>query len=52
MFSLLANLPKIKKEGKRDIILFSEFTLSHDLVGSEIVGPSSFAEYIRQSFGK
>lgn len=52
MFSLLANLPKIKKEGKRDIILFSEFTLSHDLVGSEIVGPSSFAEYVRQSFGK
>ncbi|MBQ1506146.1 MAG: NAD(P)H-binding protein, partial [Erysipelotrichales bacterium] len=31
MFGLLANLPKIKKAGKHDIILFSKWTLSHDL---------------------
>ena len=33
MFGILANLPKIKKAGKHDIILFSKWTLSHDLVG-------------------
>jgi hypothetical protein len=37
LFSVLANLPKIKKAGKKDIILFSRFTLSHDLVGKDIV---------------
>ena len=52
MFSILANLPKIKKEGKHDVILFSGFTLSHDLVGRDVTGDASFAEYIRQSFGK
>jgi hypothetical protein len=38
MFSILANLPKIKKAGKHDIILFSKWTLSHDLVGDTVVG--------------
>lgn len=52
MFSILANLPKIKAEGKRDVILFSGFTLSHDLVGKDVTGDASFAEYIKQSFGK
>lgn len=52
MFGILANLPKIKKAGKHDIILFSEFTLSHDLVGKDKTGDASFAEYIKQSFGK
>ncbi len=51
MFGLLANLPKIKKEGKHDIILFSQWTLSHDLVGKDITGEASFAEYIKQYFG-
>ena len=51
MFSLLANLPKIKKEGKKDIILFSKWTLSHDLVGKDVTGDASFAEYIREYFG-
>lgn len=50
LFSILASLPKIKKEGKRDIILFSRFTLSHDLVGDTIVGENSFKEYIYKSF--
>ncbi|MBQ2509824.1 MAG: NAD(P)H-binding protein [Erysipelotrichaceae bacterium] len=51
MFGLLANLPKIKKEGKHDIILFSKWTLSHDLVGDTKVGDASFAEYIKEYFG-
>lgn len=50
MFSILANLPKIKKLGKRDVILFSRFTLSHDLVGKDVVGEGSFKEYIKKSF--
>ncbi|MBQ6334504.1 MAG: NmrA family NAD(P)-binding protein [Erysipelotrichaceae bacterium] len=51
MFSILANLPKIKKEGKHDIIMFSKWTLSHDLVGDTEVGEHSFAEYIKEYFG-
>ena len=51
MFSILANLPKIKKEGKHDIIMFSKWTLSHDLVGDTKVGDASFAEYIKDYFG-
>jgi nucleoside-diphosphate-sugar epimerase len=50
MFSILANLPKIKKLGKRDVILFSQFTLSHDLVGHDEVGDASFKEYIDNAF--
>lgn len=51
MFGLLANLPKIKKAGKHDIILFSKWTLSHDLVGKDVTGDHSFAEYIKEYFG-
>ena len=51
MFDILANLPKIKKEGKHDIILFSKWTLSHDLVGKDVTGDASFAEYIKDYFG-
>lgn len=52
LFGILANLPKIKKAGKHDIILFSKWTLSHDLVGDTIVGDKSFGEYIKSYFGK
>ena len=52
LFGVLACLPKIKKAGKRDIILFSKWTLSHDLVGDTMVGDKSFAEYIKSYFGK
>lgn len=52
LFGVLANLPKIKKAGKHDIILFSQFTLSHDLVGKDETGEGSFREYIYKSFGK
>nr|MBR4279594.1 NAD(P)H-binding protein [Clostridia bacterium] len=51
LFGILANLPKIRKAGKHDIILFSKWTLSHDLVGDTIVGEKSFAEYIKTYFG-
>ena len=50
LFGILANLPKIKKAGKHDIILFSRWTLSHDLVGDTKVGKKSFAEYIKAYF--
>lgn len=50
LFSILANLPKIKKAGKHDIILFSKWTLSHDLVGDTKTGDHSFAEYIKNYF--
>ncbi len=52
LFGILAILPKIRKEGKHDIILFSKWTLSHDLVGDTCIGDKSFAEYIRNYFGK
>ena len=52
LFGILANLPKIKKAGKHDIILFSKWTLSHDLVGDTQVGDQSFAAYIKSYFGK
>ena len=52
LFSILANLPMIKKAGKHDIILFSKWTLSHDLVGDTVVGDKSFGEYIKSYFGK
>ncbi len=52
LFGILANLPKIKKAGKHDIILFSKWTLSHDLVGDTKTGNASFAEYIKNYFGK
>ncbi len=52
LFGILANLPKIKKAGKHDIILFSRWTLSHDLVGDTVVGDKSFGEYIKSYFGK
>ena len=52
LFGILANLPKIKKAGKHDIILFSKWTLSHDLVGDTATGDKSFAAYIKQYFGQ
>ena len=51
LFGILANLPKIKKAGKHDIILFSKWTLSHDLVGDTCVGDGSFKKYLNEYFG-
>ena len=50
LFGILANLPKIKKAGKHDIILFSKWTLSHDLVGDTKTGDHSFAAYLKDYF--
>ncbi len=52
LFGILANLPKIKKAGKHDIILFSKWTLSHDLVGDTKTGEHSFKQYIKEYFSK
>lgn len=52
LFGILANLPKIKKAGKHDIILFSRWTLSHDLVGDTKIGEKSFAAYLKSYFGE
>ncbi len=52
LFGILANLPKIKKAGKHDIILFSKWTLSHDLVGDTQIGDASFATYLKDYFKK
>ena len=51
LFGILANLPKIKKAGKHDIILFSKWTLSHNLVGDTQVGEGSFKKYLNEYFG-
>ena len=51
VFGVLANLPKIKKAGKHDIILFSKWTLSHNLVGDTCVGEGSFKKYLNEYFG-
>lgn len=48
MFSLLAILPKIKKEGKSDIMRFSKFTLSNDCYGDHEVEGLSFKQYIAE----
>lgn len=50
LFTILAKLPKNKKNGKSAIIKFSKFTLSNDLVGDTIAGTNSFKQYIIDSF--
>lgn len=50
LFTVLAKLPKNKKNGKAAIIKFSKFTLSHDLVGDTVAGKRSFKKYIKESF--
>lgn len=46
MMNILANLPKIKKQGKTDVIKFSKFTLTNDCYGDTEVPGASFKEYI------
>ena len=52
IFDILAWVNKCKKNGKDAIIKFSKWTLTNDMVGDTIAGDMSFAEYIRESFGK
>lgn len=51
LFSILASLPKNKKNGKWAIIKFSKFTLSNDMIGDTKYGEHSFKQYIIDSFG-
>lgn len=48
MMSVLANLPKIKKQGKSDVIKFSKFTLTNDCYGDTEIQGYSFKEYIKE----
>jgi len=52
IFDVLANLPMTVLSGKKDIVKFSKWTLTHDLVGDTIVGEKSFKEYIKDYFSK
>ena len=52
IFDMLAFVNKFKKNGKEAVIKFSKWTLTQDMVGDTAVGDMSFAEYIKQSFGK
>lgn len=52
IFDMLAFVNKLKKNGKEAVIKFSKWTLTQDMVGDTAVGDMSFAEYIKQSFGK
>ena len=47
MMDLLGMLPKIKKEGKSDVLKFSKFTLLNDCYGDTEVPGYSFKEYIK-----
>lgn len=48
MMDVLSRLPKIKKEGKSDVIKFSKFTLLNDCYGDTEIAGSSFKEYIAE----
>lgn len=48
MMDVLAKLPKIKKSGRSDVILFSKFTLTNDCYGDTEVEGKSFKEYIAE----
>lgn len=52
LFTILASLPKNKKNGKWAVIKFSKFTLTHDMVGETKYGEKSFKQYIHESFNK
>lgn len=52
LFDVLACLPMIQNAGRRDIVLFSKWTLTHDLVGDTVAGNRSFAQYVKEYFGK
>lgn len=50
LFDVLAWVNKHKKNGKEAIIRFSKWTLTHELVGSDVYGDKSFREYIRSRY--
>ena len=50
LFSVLAFVNKLKKNGKEAILKFSKWTLTNDLVGDTVVGEASFKEYIENRY--
>jgi len=50
LFDILIFINKLKNNGKADIIKFSKFTLTGDLVSDVKCGDSSFKEYIKKEF--
>ncbi len=50
LFDVLAFINKLKKNGKEAIIRFSKWTLTHELVGKDVYGDSSFKEYIQNCY--
>lgn len=50
LFDVLAFVNKLKKNGKEAIIRFSKWTLTHELVGSDVYGEASFKEYIESCY--
>ncbi len=50
LFSVLAFINKLKKNGKEAIIRFSKWTLTHDLVGDNQFGKLSFKEYVKSRY--
>lgn len=50
IFDIFAFINTIKKTGKADIIKFSKFTLTGNLVGDVKYGKQSFSNYIKESF--
>lgn len=50
LFTILAKLPKNKKNGTSAMLYFSKFTLTNDLVGDTIVNGTSFKEYVKEAF--
>ena len=52
LFSVLAFVNKLKKNGKEAILKFSKWTLTNDLVGDTVVGEASFKEYIESRYSE
>ncbi len=50
LFSVLAFINKLKKNGKEPIIRFSRWTLTNDLVGENKFGKLSFKEYVKSCY--
>ena len=48
MMDILGMLPKIKAQGKSDVLKFSKFTLLNDCVGDTEICGRSFRQYIAE----
>ena len=52
LFTILAFINKLKKNGKEGLIKFSKWTLTEEMVGSVQYGERSFKQYIKDNFSK